>query len=144
MMTNNVKLERIKVPEPALAGETLADKALECARAMAWVPGKTSEHYAQRLRRLNGLTQSVLAAAGRSVSSGRMSEEQRWLRENRDFLRSQMPALQESPGALSQTEHVRTSTKELAPRPLVIAEELLSALDRKSTRLNSSHLGISY
>jgi hypothetical protein len=116
------------VPEPALAGETLADKALECARAMAWVPGKTSEHYAQRLRRLNGLTQSVLAAAGRSVSSGRMSEEQRWLRENRDFLRSQMPALQESAGALSQTEHVRTSTKELAPRPLVIAEELLSAL----------------
>jgi cyclic beta-1,2-glucan synthetase len=136
-MPNNVDLESL---EPAvlpakqddLPDAELAAKALECARAIIWAPGtKTSQHFVQRLKKLNDRMQPVLATVerARALAGVAATDEQRWLSENIDLLRSELAYLHEARIELTRTEHVRRPDREVAPRVLVIAEDLLGALN---------------
>jgi cyclic beta-1,2-glucan synthetase len=134
-MTNNVNLAalesdlRFRADEKALH-ELLVRRALECGRGMAWAPGTTSQHFSQRLKMLRVQMDGVATAVQTSKASIHVvGEEHVWLRENLDLLRSEAAQLQDATEGLSRTEHVRGPGRELAPRVLVIAEDLMSALN---------------
>jgi cyclic beta-1,2-glucan synthetase len=134
-MADHVHLESPKQAELArkreLRDPVLALKAVECARTLIWVPAtKRSDHFARRLKRLNERMQLVFAHI-RHVSRkrGDITGEQRWLVENADLLRSQLARLNEMKDELRRTEHVRAPDGEIAPRVLVVAENLMSALN---------------
>jgi cyclic beta-1,2-glucan synthetase len=142
-MTDGVHFESLEVAfasqQAAGKERALADGAMECARAMVWVPGaKSSRHFAERRKRLNEKLQTVFAAIHLAPNGGAAGEKQKWLRENTEFLRSQLARLGERGNELTRTEHVRstpTSTRTVpggepvVPRSLVIAEDLLSRLN---------------
>jgi hypothetical protein len=130
-MTNDLNLgaseaaEDLRKLEKPAATPGLASKAVECAREMSWVPGKTSQLFAERLKALDEQMQEVLS----STESEHLDvDERRWLRENRDFLRSEVAALQEATGALERTEHVRRGAGKPAPRVLVLSQDLLATV----------------
>ncbi len=107
----------------------LATEAIACARKMAWVPDKKSEHYAERLKQIEKRLQEVFTNAESSASTIHLVEgELRWLRENRDFLRSELAVLQTSIEGVTGTDHVRGPEQELVPRVLVLAESLMPAI----------------
>ena len=130
-MTNDLNLgaseaaEALRKMEKPAATPGLASKAVECAREMAWVPGKTSQLFAERWKALDEQMQEVLSSA---ESEHLDADERRWLRENRDFLRSEVASLQEANGALERTEHVRRGAGKPAPRVLVLSEDFLTAV----------------
>jgi cyclic beta-1,2-glucan synthetase len=136
-MPHKVDLESLelavlpKTQEDLLQDTKLAAKAVDCARALVWAPGiKTSQHFVQRLKRLNERMQAVFSATESApVIADAAADEQRWLSENLDLLRSELAGLHEVRIDLTRTEHVRLFDRELAPRVLVIAETLLAALD---------------
>lgn len=130
-MTNDLNLgaseaaEKLRKMEKPAATPGLASKAVECAREMAWVPGKTSQLFAERWKALDEQMQEVLSS---TESEHLDADERRWLRENRDFLRSEVASLQEANGALERTEHVRRGAGKPAPRVLVLSEDFLAAV----------------
>lgn len=108
----------------------IAASAVECARGLTWVPGKTSQYFEHHLNEVSQRMQAIFAAAQNSGAAIRVvADEQRWLEENLDLLRSELAVLQEVADDFERTEHVRRSDRELVPRTLVIAEDLLEALD---------------
>jgi cyclic beta-1,2-glucan synthetase len=117
--------------EQELQQAQLAANALDCARGMVWVPGtKTSRHFAQRVRRLGEKMQAVFAATA-NVARFRdtETEQERWIRDNVQFLRAQIGQLHELRDGLRRTVHVRLPNREVAPRPLIIAEHMLASLE---------------
>lgn len=134
-MTNHSPLEYFDAAADARMGEELrksaiAARAMDCARGMIWVPGRTSQYFARRLKQLNDLLRGVFASVQSSRSTiPAVFEEQRWLQENLDLLRSELTVLQEAAEGLERTEHVRRPDRELVPRVLVVAENLLASVD---------------
>jgi cyclic beta-1,2-glucan synthetase len=118
----------------------LASSAAKCAQWMALVPNvRASEQFSQRLNLLTGRMRSLSLAAQRRTatgvpsagvhSNGMHSDEVRWLRENLDYLRSELATLDGSKDAMARTVHVRCPDRGIVPRVLVIAGDLLTALD---------------
>ncbi len=131
-MTNNAfikELEDAARTRDAVNEPSLADNAVACARQMYWVPGKTSEHFFERLEKLHERLETAFDSAEGSASSIHLvADERRWLRENREFLRGELATLQSSIEGLSQTEQVRGPGQELVPRVLVLSEDLLATI----------------
>ncbi|HEY3930514.1 MAG TPA: glucoamylase family protein [Candidatus Koribacter sp.] len=134
-MTNNFMkaatleaAERGPVAPGSLHGADLAGRAAETARSMTWVPGKGSGDYSERLKKLQASLPASLAAAATVGSIHLVEEEQRWLRENRDMLRSQLASLQGSNGGMMEVAHVRTADGRLLPRAFVLAEDFLASV----------------
>lgn len=122
----------------------LAAKALDCARGIVWVPGtKTSRHFLQRVKKLGERMQAVFATANVARSRDAETEQEQWIRDNVAILRSQIGQLQELRDGLRRTVHVRRLNREVAPRSLVVAEDMLASLEyrlddaRFSTYLHS-------
>lgn len=128
---NNAFLKDLDDAPHARTGSepSLASQAVACARRMAWVPDKTSDHYAERLKQIEKRLQEVFTNAESSTSTIHLVEgELRWLRENRDFLRSELAVLKTSIDGVTRTDHIRGPDHELVPRVLVLAENLMPAI----------------
>ena len=128
---NNAYLQELDDSgDPRTGSESvLSTRAAGCARNMQWVPEKSSEHYAHRLKKIEERLQEVFATADSSTSTIHLVEsEQRWLRENRDFLRAELAVLQTSISGVTRSDHVRGPEQELVPRVLVLAEDFMPAV----------------
>ncbi len=133
-MAQNVHLGSLALAtgagEQELRHAQLAADALDCARTIVWVPGtKMSRHFSQRVKKLGDKMQSAFPfSANMARTRDAETEKERWLRDNLEIVRSQIHQLQEMPDGLSRTVHVRRPNREVAPRPLVIAEDMLASL----------------
>ncbi len=133
-MTDNIHLGSFALAigsnEQELQAQLTA-RALDCARGMVWVPRtKTSRYFSQRVKKLGERMQAVFAAKANVARSGDAeTEQQRWIRDNVELLRSQTGQLQQMRDGLRRTVHIRRPNREVAPRPLVIAEDMLASLE---------------
>lgn len=97
----------------------LMGKALECARTLLPAPGvKSSAYFLLHIEMLRRDLDLTLATSN-----------ERLIVKNADLLRSELAALREPGETLKRTTHVWSQDHEATPRVLVIAQDLLAALN---------------
>ena len=109
--------------------DRLATRAAKFADTIGQLPFvKSSPHISQRIEKLKQEVQLALAAIERASNSDDSASDD-WLCENLGSLYSALGSLTEAMNALTQTAYVRCSGGHVAPRVLIIAEDLLASLN---------------
>ncbi|MEO8727464.1 MAG: glucoamylase family protein [Acidobacteriaceae bacterium] len=118
--------------ETSALDSRLAVAATARARSLRWMPGtKESQTFAQRIGDAGAQLeqQAEEREAAPSGTAVEISEEQRWVHDNRSLIQGTWSELRESAAGLRQLPHVRTAGGTVEPRVLAIAEDFLLAAE---------------
>ncbi|MGA2991304.1 MAG: glycosyl transferase, partial [Candidatus Korobacteraceae bacterium] len=112
--------------------DSLAAAGRECARSLLEVPNSgRSTHVAERLKALERKLKQGLASRMSRQAPNALGEDDRWLRDHLGLVRSAMAELRRWKRALSGIQHARRAGGEASPRTLLLAEDMLAALEHR-------------
>ncbi len=93
----------------------------ELAAKLGWLPGASSDTFAQRCRKLAATFKSLFASVDQAFAKAPKSEDLLWLRDNAQQLSSEVRGVANELAPLTAIPHVSTKN-EIEPRVLAIAQ----------------------
>jgi cyclic beta-1,2-glucan synthetase len=102
---------------------SMRSPALELAARLGWLPGiPSSDTFSKRCRKLRVAFEAVFEGVDTGFARDPGSEDLLWLRDNAQQLSSAVDAVAAELGPLTRLPHVCSTTDEIVPRVLAIAQ----------------------
>src|ERR1700685_708000 len=111
----------------------LREHASQAARSCAWLPGKRRSRRPREIYRQCAARFSALERDLYSLRPGEPSDDVKWRPANCRLFRADLDDVADPTKPMGKLPQVRTARDESVPRCLVLAQSLLSAIDKRLT-----------